>query len=44
LIDRDDACYNHFSSLYYESLVPSVRPDEIFIEDYYGVRADPTFR
>jgi hypothetical protein len=44
LIDRDDACYNHFSSLYYESLIPSVKPDEIFIEDYYGVRADPTFR
>jgi hypothetical protein len=44
LIDRDDACYNHFSKLYYESLVPSVRPDEVKLEDTYGVSGDPTMR
>jgi len=44
LIDRDDALYNHFSKLYYESLIPSIKPDEVKINDYYGVLTDPTMR
>lgn len=42
LIDGDEACYSHFSKLYYEGLLPSLKPDESKIIDYYGVTSDPT--
>lgn len=44
LADRDDAAYNHFSKLYYGELVPSIKPGEVFLTDYYGARCDPTMR
>lgn len=40
LIDRDSELYNYFSELYYEKLLPSIRPDETAIQDYYGVLGD----
>jgi hypothetical protein len=44
LIDGDSACYNHFAKLYYETLLPSLKPDECALGDHYGVLADPTMR
>lgn len=44
LTDGDAACYDHFAKLYYNSLLPSLKPDESGIVDYYGVAGDPTMR
>jgi hypothetical protein len=44
LAERDSVLYNHFSKVYYESFMPSVKSGETEIEDYYGVKCDPTFR
>lgn len=41
VIDRDDDMYNHFSQLYYGSLLPSIKAPEQKITDYYGVLKDP---
>lgn len=44
LADRDGDVYNHFSQLYYGSLLPSVQPGEVLLADSYGVRNDGTFQ
>lgn len=44
LIDRDSDRYNHYSQLYYGNLIASLKPDETFLNDYYGAAGDPTMR
>lgn len=44
LTDGDAACYDHFAKLYYNFLLPSLKPDECGLTDYYGVAGDPTMR
>jgi hypothetical protein len=44
VIDRDSELYNHFSQLYYGTLLPSVKADEVIIQDYYGVTSDRTLQ
>lgn len=44
LIDRDSELYNHFSRIYYSSLMPSARAAETTLNDVYGVLQDPSFQ
>jgi hypothetical protein len=44
VIDRDSELYNHFSQLYYGTLLPSIKADETAIQDYYGVISDRTLQ
>jgi hypothetical protein len=44
VIDRDSELYNHFSQLYYGTLLPSIKTDETAIQDYYGVMSDRTLQ
>lgn len=44
LIDRDADLYNHFSSLYYEKLVPSIKTAEVKISECYIFPNDPMLR
>ena len=41
LIDRDAEMYNHFSSLYYEKLLPTVKTGEVNIRECYLSPHDP---
>ncbi|HEX3026805.1 MAG TPA: hypothetical protein VHR42_06220 [Clostridia bacterium] len=44
LIDRDTDNYNHFSTVYYNNLLPLIKPDNVVIEDYYGISSDSSFQ
>lgn len=44
LIDRDAEMYNHFSSLYYEKLLPTVKTSEVSIRECYLSPNDPMMR
>lgn len=44
VIDRDSEMYNHFSQLYYGTLLPSIKADETAIQDFYGIMSDTTFK
>lgn len=44
LIDRESELYNHFSSAYYGTLLPSVYAPEQDITDSYGVLRDGGFQ
>lgn len=43
VIDRESDLYNHFSSVYYGTLLPSVRAPEADLTDAYGVLQDESF-
>lgn len=40
-LDGDGDLFNHFSKLYYENLLPSVKPGETALTDSYGMTRDP---
>jgi hypothetical protein len=44
VIDRDSELYNHFSQLYYGTLLPSIKANETAIQDYYGIMSDASFK
>lgn len=44
LAEHDADLYNHFSQVYYGTLVPSIKPCEAAIFDAYEVAGDPTMR
>lgn len=44
LMDRDSALYNHFSTLYYEKLIPTIKAGEKKLSECYIFPNDPMLK